>query len=385
MAEDISRPSADDRERRRGSLARRALQRVRAAMHRARDPGETTTERTATSDDEARNAIEAAIEPANTTRAGAESSDIPQNEIEQRHDTEPVEAPSIPFATLNSIEVDSSEEDAGESAMPARVGRSGLSREKARSLFAQNGFDYKLRTWRPLEEPPNKIRRVEKAIRLRVHYTCHECTRQFGLERTCIDCGHHRCRECLRNPPRKVRQVSDNAGRSTEDGRRSPVAGPSTAPPVAEPSRPQPDTQTGPLGPDDEYSNDDLPQDLDLAMYTRPRAAIQTVWKPQARPKQKHALGASSTSPDDEAPVVRAVQRVYRKPRQRVRYTCEQCDTLFVDHDQCRRCGHERCDGCLRQPPKRTAAAPDPEVVRSLEARLAAHGESSTAGAAEQS
>ena len=35
--------------------------------------------------------------------------------------------------------------------------------------------------------------------------------------------------------------------------------------------------------------------------------------------------------------------------------------------------------------PKRTAAAPDPEVLRSLEARLAAHGESSTAGAAEQS
>ncbi|KAM3424289.1 hypothetical protein BST61_g11174 [Cercospora zeina] len=373
MAEDTSRPSPAERDRRRAGLARRALQRVRAAMHRARDPGERTTERAA-SDDEARNVTES------TTRAGAELSDIPEGGTEQQLDTEA----TIPFATLNSIDVDSSEEDARASAMPARFGRAGLSREKARSLFAQHGFDYQLRTWRALERPPSKIRRVDKPIRLRVHYTCHECTRQFGLESTCMECGHHRCRECLRNPPKKARQVPDSPRRSMQEDRASPVAGPSTAPHVAESARRQPDMLPASLELDDEYSNEDLPLDHDLSMYIRSRAALQTLWKPQSRPRQKHAYSASATSPDDEAPMVRAVQRVYRKPRQRVRYTCEQCSTMFVDRNQCSRCGHERCDDCVRQPAKRVAAAPDPEILRSLEARLAAHAESSSAGAAAQ-
>ncbi|KAF2217196.1 hypothetical protein CERZMDRAFT_33096 [Cercospora zeae-maydis SCOH1-5] len=227
--------------------------------------------------------------------------------------------------------------------MPTPFGRAGLSRGKARSLFEQHGFDYQLRTWRPLEEPPSKMRRVEKPIRLRVHYTCHECTRQFGLENTCMDCGHHRCRECLRNPPKKARQVSDNPRGSMQEDRASPVAGPSTAPPA-------PDMPPTSLELDDEYSNEDVPHDHDLFMYIQRRAALRTVWTSQSRPRQKHAHSASATAPNDEAPMARAVQRVYRKPRQRIRYTCEQCSTMFAGHDQCRRCGHQRCDDCVRQP-----------------------------------
>ncbi|KAK3079580.1 hypothetical protein LTS18_004503, partial [Coniosporium uncinatum] len=45
------------------------------------------------------------------------------------------------------------------------------------------------------------------------------------------------------------------------------------------------------------------------------------------------------------------VQRVYKKPRQRVRWSCEQCQALFVEGEAvCARCGHAKCDTCTRKP-----------------------------------
>lgn len=83
-------------------------------------------------------------------------------------------------------------------------------------------------------------------------------------------------------------------------------------------------------------------------------------------------------SPGDEQPspedvlLVPAVQRVFKKPRQRVRYTCDQCQEVFLDRHTCRNCGHSRCGNCSRYPPKKQTEY-DPAVVQSVADRLAAY------------
>lgn len=323
--------------------------------------GNVETAAAAASSQEERNVTtESVVETVPTACTGAETNDIPGDIIEPRETINGTEAPSAPVATLNSIVVDLNEDDSDEPLLPMRMGRAGLTTEKARSLFAQHGFQYEPRCWQPQQEPPNKIRRVEKPIRLRVHYTCHECRRQFGVQRTCLSCGHQRCRQCSRDPPRKVRELSDDARRSMEEEQARPVAGPSTSPPVAEPvvtSSPPamtaPEMLTGPLDPDQsgEYTTDAQAHEYDFTMYTRPRSAIQTGYRAKARARSHaHSHDTSNTSAEDETPMVHAVQRVYRKPRQRVRYTCENCETLFVTGNRCHECGHERCDTCHREP-----------------------------------
>jgi hypothetical protein len=52
-----------------------------------------------------------------------------------------------------------------------------------------------------LESHPN---RINKRLRVRVHYTCHECqTALQPNESNCSACGHKRCKDCPRNPPRR--------------------------------------------------------------------------------------------------------------------------------------------------------------------------------------
>ncbi|CAD0095239.1 unnamed protein product [Aureobasidium vineae] len=75
-------------------------------------------------------------------------------------------------------------------------------------------------------------------------------------------------------------------------------------------------------------------------------------------------------------PILRApsgVQRVYRKPRQRVRYTCHECSTPFRSHARmCDKCAHERCLDCRDTPShKLQKSRPDPRLVEAVNQRLA--------------
>lgn len=47
------------------------------------------------------------------------------------------------------------------------------------------------------------------------------------------------------------------------------------------------------------------------------------------------------------------VERVERKPRMRVHYTCHECNTTFGIDRACRTCNHQRCRDCSRYPPKK--------------------------------
>ncbi|CAD0108666.1 unnamed protein product [Aureobasidium uvarum] len=75
-------------------------------------------------------------------------------------------------------------------------------------------------------------------------------------------------------------------------------------------------------------------------------------------------------------PILRApggVQRVYRKPRQRVRYTCHECSTPFRSHGrECDKCRHERCLDCRDKPShKSQKSRPDPRLIEAVNKRLA--------------
>jgi hypothetical protein len=61
------------------------------------------------------------------------------------------------------------------------------------------------------QDAPEAVLRVEKQIRMRVRYTCHTCDALFIRSSTCTKCGHGRCRECPRIPPRKSRKDKEES------------------------------------------------------------------------------------------------------------------------------------------------------------------------------
>ena len=62
--------------------------------------------------------------------------------------------------------------------------------------------------------------------------------------------------------------------------------------------------------------------------------------------------------------------RLRREVRVHVRWTCEKCSTLFTDAEKiCGKCGHERCNDCTREPPKKEKGL-DPAAVARIEKRM---------------
>ena len=51
--------------------------------------------------------------------------------------------------------------------------------------------------------------RVHKRIRMRVRYTCHNCSTIYGHDRICVSCDHPRCTQCPRYPARRNQRHRD--------------------------------------------------------------------------------------------------------------------------------------------------------------------------------
>ena len=58
-------------------------------------------------------------------------------------------------------------------------------------------------------------------------------------------------------------------------------------------------------------------------------------------------MARHNLNPDAPRP---AIQRVFKQPRQRVRWTCDHCDSTFTHRDRCSNCQHEKCADCIRSP-----------------------------------
>ncbi|KAI4143418.1 MAG: hypothetical protein LQ340_007011 [Diploschistes diacapsis] len=272
-----------------------------------------------------------------------------------------------------------------------------LREEKARALFAKYGMTLDSAEW-STPVPPNGTPQpewIEKRIVMRVHRRCHRCQTSFGPDKTCSNCQHPRCKKCPRFPTKRSKDqrpggekydpmaalAVDTAykGRGNmlpitmpRDGKRDAVRkhpvhrvrrtchrcetifqGQAT---VCEKCK----HQRCPQCPRDPY----VPIHLltsDYGLLTR-----------SLRPKLKKWPEGYPGDIEETFPLA---LRVPKPVRTRYRWECHECRKPFIEHQKtCGQCQHERCDDCPRKPPKKVKKLPDPDVVRSVEEKMAALG-----------
>ncbi|KAK5700199.1 hypothetical protein LTR17_023142 [Elasticomyces elasticus] len=302
---------------------------------------------------------------------------------------------SIPHARSSVPPEDSAisaDEDAVDDAdeqtlLPMTFSRAGIDPDRTRAMFKRHGLPYESRR-RSGDEPAPKVRRVERAIKVRLHYRCHECSGHFSKDKACMKCGHQRCVDCVRQPGQRVKETMDSAREARDNDVQS--LAPTPAAVTYEPRVVDPSTdELAPSLDHDEHDGDGestLPKMPGSSRHLSPLGSKQTahdvpqlchkcrtpfdsVQQPNcgqcthlrcnkctsSPPKAKTRPRA--TSDDEPSPKLKLrkvtnVQRVYRKTRLRVRYTCDQCSAVFIlgNKHQCQACGHGRCNGCSRNP-----------------------------------
>ena len=351
--------------RRRSSLGR-AMERMRDALKKRRSSAQGTPTLQSTREEGAA----AAARPAEQQQQQAQPP-APTTAREPKA-AEPRE--STADSQLEADDLVEDEADINEEPLTtAFSSRTGISEDKAKALFERYGIKYQPRTTAAAADgdaagQTNKVRRVERPVRIRIHWTCHQCQRQFGTASACVSCGHRRCGDCARSPPKRVKAIVDEAKEgqlaAANKGQILAAVAPTTADKL-----------------DVDDADDDNPVDLSqLSMETRPNSGIKLVMrsKPPSMRRICHecqtpfrskssaqceqcshqrcdacpvrAAKMAGEQPPFEPTMVASVQRVYRKPRQRVRWQCDKCQTTIVDGHRCGRCNHERCGECVRSP-----------------------------------
>ncbi|PGH05534.1 hypothetical protein GX51_02872 [Blastomyces parvus] len=238
-----------------------------------------------------------------------------------------------------------------------------LQQEKARALFAKYGLTLEPSEW--MSKPADRsVQRVEKPVRMRVRRNCHRCLTTFGADKVCAGCQHLRCKKCFRYPPAKPKDECLGKEKAKAlDAPKKPV--------LTIPSR------TG---------GQDLVRKPIRQRVRRTCHRCQTLFIGDATvctecehtrckkcPRDPPKLNKYPDGyPGDAEPPFEPQERVWRKPRRRVRWTCHNCSKLFQAGDRsCPSCQHERCTDCIRDPPKKIKPEPDPELLRRVEERLA--------------
>lgn len=264
---------------------------------------------------------------------------------------------------------------------PKRVLRSQIQADRARKLGERFAV-----TIEPLDVKDDKETfRVEKPIRMRIHRSCHKCNTTFGGNKVCAKCQHTRCKSCPRYPPKK--------DGSKEKGKAKEKVLPADY-----------------IEPDNTWN---LKDDIVLTMPSkRPGGQPLVRKKPKQRvrrncheckalfgPGSKVCAGCGHTR-CTECPRDPSKKKKYpdgypgdafsTNTSLPVKYSCSKCSKVFpaVPHpdsqegkdlaasgaepQKCVRCGHLKCSECRRAPPQKIEPAVDPEVLKSLEAKLAA-------------
>ena len=305
--------------------------------------------------------------------------------------------------------VDEGDNDGGDvhSIGPWHSIRSRFSSERAKTLFERYGIKYEEGD----RELPDGSQRVEKAIRIRIHWECHECQTNFTGRKTCAKCGHKRCPDCLRSPAKRVKEVlggtavmeeiEEKAAKAPEDtdsvvvpvalGSDASREAPAEPPEINNVDKAAGDETLPEFQAEGTLEKDEAGEDgeVDVTQYEysmqhRPRQGIQLVLRPKSRyirrtchecqtnftPKSRRKClscghdrceqcpsDASQSDWSDEPAskpgeqqMVGTVERVYRKARQRIRWTCHECKTTFIGRADCVNCGHKRCEACTRSP-----------------------------------
>ncbi|KAF7527379.1 hypothetical protein PCG10_002782 [Penicillium crustosum] len=267
--------------------------------------------------------------------------------------------------------------------------------EKARALLAKYGLTVDTSDWKT---PPDfQVTRVTKPIRMRVRRTCHRCETTFGAEKVCINCQHTRCTKCPRHPAAR-----------DKDGE----------PSARKPKLPETYVHQPRLFPRTSHLKLSTTKEISLKMPS-PTGGRDFVRRPARQrvhrychfcaslftPGSKECPSCSHVRckicprdpakldkyPDgyagDADPPKPKPERTFKKPRRRVHYVCHVCETWFQGNaNTCSNCGQEKCDETKRIPPKKVKPETSPEVLRSIEEKLAAmaleHTPESVEGAA---
>lgn len=304
--------------------------------------------------------------------------------------------PSTAATHENALEVDENEnavddfDDTEEPIIPvdATTSRPGISEDKARVLFEKYGLRYPAAK-RPQQEPPNKIRRIEKPVRIRLHWSCHQCKTAFAHDKVCTSCGHGRCGDCTRSPPQRVLRILEKTKREKESAEILALAASAS---------PEDDAVSGasvtmlaeqvPVEVDTEIPAPHLPLPK---IETEPLRFIYTIRSGSFRDTSGLELYHMARNHYDHDTPRPSIQRVFKQPRQRVRWTCDHCDSIFTNRDRCSNCQHEKCVDCIRSPyvqvspshlchllivvcrHKKDRQSIDASVLHAVEARLAGH------------
>ncbi|KAK1755928.1 hypothetical protein QBC47DRAFT_200034 [Echria macrotheca] len=177
---------------------------------------------------------------------------------------------------------------------PEKIPRSQVFAERAKKLGELYGVELKPSEWHSSE---GHVLRVEKPIKMRVHRKCHVCSTSFGAAKECPKCKHPRCKQCPRVPPKRT-----EAEREESRKKRAAIL--------------KERAENPPIIPDWDTTDKKI-------VLTKP----------------------AKTGGQD---------LIHRKPRQRVRRTCCQCERLFGAHSKtCEGCSHTRCTDCPRDPAKK--------------------------------
>lgn len=327
--------------------------------------------------DKSKSAAAAAPSASTATPAAASSSAAPA-QGDKENKPKPDEATAAPAApapeSTPQVAVD---EPDPKPIITQELNRSALQQERARALFAKYGLTLESHEWISTTPQPISVQRIEKPIRMRVHRSCHHCGTTYGVDKVCTNCEHKRCKKCPRYPKKKTPAEKQKEAEATVQ----PV----------KPKKKKLLTLKSKTGGELVYQhtrqrvrrtchkchNMFIPATATICEHCRhvrctkcPRDPAKVDKWPQGYPGDADA--GSDTELEQE---LEQARRMWRKPRTRVRWECEECHRLFIEGShQCPGCGHARCDKCIRKPLKRTKAEPqfDPDVVKAVEAKLKA-------------
>ncbi|KAF4123778.1 hypothetical protein GMORB2_5494 [Geosmithia morbida] len=180
----------------------------------------------------------------------------------------------------------------------SRLSKAELFEERAKKLGERFGLEIKASEWQDTR-PGETVLRVDKPIRMRVRRTCHVCNASFASAKECPNCAHVRCTKCARYPPKRS-EAEVIASRE----RRAAII--------------KANRENAPIVPD----------------HSPQTAANRIVL---TRPGKNGGQDL-----------------VYKKPRQRVRRTCHECEAVFASNSKiCAKCNHRRCTDCPRNPSKK--------------------------------
>jgi hypothetical protein len=179
----------------------------------------------------------------------------------------------------------------------SKMSRAEMLEDRAKKLSERFGLEINASEWRTVATVDDTVLRMDKPIRMRVRRTCHECSATFTTGNECPNCNHKRCTHCTRYPPKRTEQ--------------------------------------------------------ELIASRERRAAI-------IKANKENAPIVADYGWDEKEIILKRPSKtggqdlVYKKPRQRVRRTCHECETLFkTGSKRCEACGHARCTDCPRDPPKK--------------------------------